>query len=104
MSFIKCAPLVRIWPTLSVCSGLSGSRARTCAKPMNHILGFAQVLTLDPLNPEQTDSVGQILTSGAHLMKLIDRILAISATSPEDLGFLEARTKPPQPRSPGAAS
>ena len=59
--------------------------------PMNHIMGFAQVLALDPLNPEQTDSVGQILKSGAHLMKLIDRILAISAASPEDLGFLETQ-------------
>ena len=72
--------------------------------PMNHILGFAQVLALDPLSEEQTDSVGQILTSGAHLMKLIDRILAISATSPEDLGFLEPTAHPPQPGSPGAAS
>lgn len=70
--------------------------------PMNHILGFAQVLTMDPLNPEQTDSVGQILRSGAHLMKLIDRILAITASRPEDLGFLEtgatgARTEPQRP-------
>ena len=57
--------------------------------PMNHILGFAQVLALDPLSPEQTDSVGQILTSGAHLMTLIDRILAITEAHPEALGFLE---------------
>lgn len=57
--------------------------------PMNHVLGFAQLLAMDPLNPEQTESVDQILTSGAKLMTLIDRILAITAARPEDLRFLE---------------
>ena len=57
--------------------------------PMNHILGFAQLLELDPLDPEQKDSVAQILTSGHHLLTLIDRILAVSESRPEDLGFLE---------------
>lgn len=57
--------------------------------PMNHILGFAQLLDLDPLDPEQKDNVGQILISGAHLLTLIDRILAISESSPKDLSFLE---------------
>jgi DNA-binding response OmpR family regulator len=56
--------------------------------PMNHILGFAQTLTMDPLNAEQKDSVAQILASGAGLMKLIDHILAISAARPEELNFL----------------
>jgi CheY-like chemotaxis protein len=60
--------------------------------PMNHILGFGQLLKMDPLNPEQEDSVGQILTSGAHLMTLIDRILAISESRPEDLCFSETST------------
>ncbi|MEA3207373.1 MAG: two-component system, cell cycle response regulator [Chthoniobacter sp.] len=57
--------------------------------PMNHILGFAQILDLDPLNPEQKDSVGQILTSGARLLTLIDRILQVSQLEPDDLSFLE---------------
>ncbi|MEA3187007.1 MAG: two-component system, cell cycle response regulator [Chthoniobacter sp.] len=57
--------------------------------PMNHILGFAQLLDLDPLNPEQKDSVSQILTSGAHLLTLIDRILQVSQSEPTDLSFLE---------------
>ena len=58
--------------------------------PMNHIVGFAQLLEMDPLEPEQMESVRQILTSGSHLMTLIDRILAISASSSDDLSFLEA--------------
>ena len=57
--------------------------------PMNHILGFAQLLEMDPLDPEQKDSVAQILTSGAHLLTLIDRILAVSAAQADDLSFLE---------------
>ena len=56
--------------------------------PMHHILGFAQLLELNGLTPEQQDSVGQILTSGKHLLTLIDRILSVSGSRPEDLGFL----------------
>jgi CheY-like chemotaxis protein len=58
--------------------------------PMHHILGFAQLLEQDPLDPEQKDSVGQILTSGAHLLRLIDRILQVSQSEPNDLSFLES--------------
>jgi DNA-binding response OmpR family regulator len=48
--------------------------------PMNHILGFAQLLELDELTEEQEESVKHILTSGGHLLQLIDRILAVSET------------------------
>src|SRR6266404_6405804 len=48
--------------------------------PMNHILGFAQLLELDDLSSEQEESVQHILRSGAHLLQLIDRILAVSET------------------------
>ena len=70
--------------------------------PMNHILGFAQLLAMDPLNPEQTDGVRQILTSGAHLLKLIERILAITAARPEELSFLETGATGPsaEPQRP----
>jgi CheY-like chemotaxis protein len=57
--------------------------------PMNHILGFAQLLDLDPLAPEQKDSVNQILSSGAHLLTLIDRILQVSQLEADNLSFLE---------------
>jgi PleD family two-component response regulator len=58
--------------------------------PMNHILGFAQLLDMDPLDPGQRESVEQILNSGARLMILIDRILAISESRSTDLSFLDA--------------
>ena len=58
--------------------------------PMNHVLGFAQLLQTEELTSEQARSVGQILTSGQRLLTLIDRLLAVSASSPEDLSFLEA--------------
>jgi DNA-binding response OmpR family regulator len=57
--------------------------------PMNHVLGFAQLLESDPLTGPQAESVEQILDSGRHLLSLIDRILAVSASRPEDLQFLE---------------
>ena len=57
--------------------------------PMNHVLGFAQVLEMQPLTGAQAASVQQILTSGQHLLQLIDRILAVSKSKPDDLSFLE---------------
>lgn len=59
--------------------------------PMNHILGFAQLLELDALNPEQKENVEHILTSGDRLLKLIDRILAVSESRSESLNFLETQ-------------
>ncbi len=59
--------------------------------PMNHVLGFAQLLELDALTSDQEESVAQILTSGRHLLTLIDRILAVSKSTPEELGFLETQ-------------
>ena len=57
--------------------------------PMNHVLGFAQLLGLDALTDAQAGSVQQILRSGQHLLQLIDRILAVSKSDSEDLSFLE---------------
>lgn len=57
--------------------------------PLNHVLGFAQVLERHALTGAQTASVQQILTSGQHLLQLIDRILAVAQTSSVDLSFLE---------------
>jgi len=56
--------------------------------PMNHILGFAQVLQLKGLSAEQEANVQQIITSGRHLLTLIDRVLGVSKSSPDDLSFL----------------
>ena len=57
--------------------------------PMNHILGFAQLLELDELTKEQEESVRHILTSGGHLLQLIDRILAVSETPSASPSFWE---------------
>ena len=46
--------------------------------PLNAIMGFAQVLQLDPLDPEQSDSVTQILRGGEHLLNLINEVLDIA--------------------------
>ena len=61
--------------------------------PMNHILGFAQVLQLKGLTAKQEANVQHILTSGRRLLTLIDRILGVAKSDPgdlHDLSFLEA--------------
>jgi DNA-binding response OmpR family regulator len=58
--------------------------------PMNHVLGFAQVLERNELTDAQAANVHQILTSGQHLLRLIDRILAVSKSQPDDLTCLDA--------------
>jgi signal transduction histidine kinase/CheY-like chemotaxis protein len=47
--------------------------------PLNAILGFGQLLELDAPSPEQQDSVGQILTAGKHLLRLINEVLDLAA-------------------------
>ncbi len=46
--------------------------------PMNAILGFAQLLEMDELQPEQRDGVQHILKGGRHLLDLINEVLDIS--------------------------
>ncbi|MGI8550775.1 MAG: ATP-binding protein, partial [Dehalococcoidia bacterium] len=46
--------------------------------PMNAILGFAQLLAMDPLGPQERKSVDHILNAGKHLRKLINEVLDIS--------------------------
>jgi PAS domain S-box-containing protein len=46
--------------------------------PLNAVLGFAQVLEMDGLPPEQLDSVQQILKGGRHLLELINEVLDIA--------------------------
>ena len=46
--------------------------------PLNAVLGFAQVLEMEDLPPEQHDSVRQIRKGGEHLLELIDEVLDIS--------------------------
>jgi PAS domain S-box-containing protein len=46
--------------------------------PLNAVLGFAQLLEMDPLSPDQHGRVSRILRGGRHLLDLINEILDIS--------------------------
>jgi PAS domain S-box-containing protein len=46
--------------------------------PMNAILGFAQLLEMDDLSPEQREGLNHILGGGRHLLDLINEVLDIS--------------------------
>ncbi len=46
--------------------------------PLNAILGFAQVLELASLPPDELDSVEQILMGGKHLLNLINEVLDVA--------------------------
>jgi PAS domain S-box-containing protein len=46
--------------------------------PLNSILGFAQLMELDPLNREQRESVEFILAAGRHLLELVNEVLDIA--------------------------
>ena len=61
--------------------------------PMNHVLGFAQLLKRDVLDDNQAENVEHIITSGHHLLQLIDRILAVSKSQPDDLNFFDSKTR-----------
>jgi signal transduction histidine kinase len=46
--------------------------------PMNAILGFAQLLNMGELSPNQKKGINHILTSGKHLLGLINDVLDLS--------------------------
>jgi len=46
--------------------------------PLNAVLGFAQLLTSEPLGDEPRDNVQQILKGGQHLLDLVNEVLDIS--------------------------
>jgi PAS domain S-box-containing protein len=46
--------------------------------PLNAVIGFAQLLQLDPLEDAQRESVEQILKAGRHLLGLINEVLDIA--------------------------
>ena len=64
--------------------------------PLNSVLGFAQVLELEPLTAEQADHVAQIVSAGKHLLGLINEVLDIArieagqlSLSPEPISLPE---------------
>jgi PAS domain S-box-containing protein len=46
--------------------------------PLNSVLGFAQLLDLEPLTPVQRRNVARILKGGRHLLDLINEVLDIA--------------------------
>jgi hypothetical protein len=46
--------------------------------PLNAVIGFAQVLEMDALTPQQQDSVTYIVRAGRHLLEMINEVLDIS--------------------------
>jgi signal transduction histidine kinase/ActR/RegA family two-component response regulator len=59
--------------------------------PLNAILGFAQLLEVDDLSPDQRESVDQILSGGRHLLALINEVLDLSRVESGNLALsLEA--------------
>jgi PAS domain S-box-containing protein len=46
--------------------------------PLNAVLGFAQLLEMESLPPEQREGVDQILNGGRHLLELINEVLDIA--------------------------
>ncbi len=46
--------------------------------PLNSILGFAQLMEMDELDPEQKRGIGHIMRSGKHLLNMINEVLDIS--------------------------
>jgi signal transduction histidine kinase len=59
--------------------------------PLNAVLGFAQLLALDPLSPSQATAVDHILQGGNHLLEMIDDVLDMSSI---DTGRLEVSSEP----------
>jgi signal transduction histidine kinase len=58
--------------------------------PMNAILGFAQLLIKDkkhPLSDIQRENIDIILTSGGHLLQLINEVLDLSKIESQDFNL-----------------
>ena len=64
--------------------------------PLNSILGFAQLLELDPLTPDQADSVRQILRGGTHLLALINEVLDLTRIEAGHLTLSPEATSVPE--------
>jgi signal transduction histidine kinase len=80
------------------------SKSHEPRTPLNAILGFGQLLQLDDLTQEQTESVDHILRGGRHLLELINEVLDISrivsgnlSLSPEPVDALEVVRDPGRP-------
>jgi PAS domain S-box-containing protein len=64
--------------------------------PLNSVLGFAQLLQMDELLPEQEEAVEHILRAGRHLLGLIDEVLDIARI---EMGHLDLVMEPVELRA-----
>ncbi|MGH9085821.1 MAG: ATP-binding protein [Acidimicrobiales bacterium] len=55
--------------------------------PLNAVLGFGQLLEIESLEPQQQESVAQILKGGRHLLNLINEVLDISRIEAGELAL-----------------
>ena len=55
--------------------------------PLNAVLGFGQLLELEPLEPNQREAVDQIMKGGRHLLDLINEVLDISRIEAGELAL-----------------
>ena len=58
--------------------------------PLNSVIGFSEVLQdqlFGPINPKQQEYVGNIITSGRHLLSLINDILDLSKVESGKMGL-----------------
>jgi PAS domain S-box-containing protein len=58
--------------------------------PLNSVIGFSEVLQdqlFGPINPKQQEYVGNIITSGRHLLSLINDILDLSKVEAGKMGL-----------------
>jgi signal transduction histidine kinase/CheY-like chemotaxis protein len=64
--------------------------------PLNAVLGFAQLLALDELGPDQREGVDHIQRAGRHLLDLINEVLEIARI---ESGRLSLSVEPVEVRS-----